>query len=158
MLIKEHSTIHFRVLNTVGTASRIVWQKLSRHIRKASPASSSTVANSISESRIGISIEPSQVRLTPGPVDLYRWKVLPVKRQLFSKNLSDHSIGAYKELYRGVGISFEAISITATQTKTGSEDIVQDVLSLAEVYKHLEFQSLLTNYLASTSQLQCEKR
>jgi hypothetical protein len=114
-------------------------EQLSKHIRKTSSASSSTLANTTSESRIGISIEPSQVRLTPGPGDLYSWKVLPEKKYLFSKNISDHSIGAYKELCGGIGVLFEAIPVTIARTGTGSEDIIQEVFASAEVYKHLEF-------------------
>ena len=39
------------------------------------------------------------------------------------KNISDHSIGAYKELYKGISIAFEAVPINAT-TRTGLEDYV----------------------------------
>jgi hypothetical protein len=31
------------------------------------------------------------------------------KEHLFSKNISDHSVSALKELYRQVGVSFEAV-------------------------------------------------
>jgi hypothetical protein len=67
---------------------------------------------------LGIRVEPSRVRLTPGADDQYIWKILPEKKELFSKifekNLSDHSVGAYKELCQGVGVTFEAVSIAAT--------------------------------------------
>jgi len=68
-------------------------QDLSEHIKDA----------------LGIIIEPSQVRLITTDDDPYGWAVLPEKRHLFSKNLSNHSIGAYKELCECVGISFEAV-------------------------------------------------
>jgi len=62
---------------------------------------------------LGIIIEPLQVCLIPGPDNPYIWKVLLEKEELFLriflKNISDHSIGAYKELYKGVGITFKAI-------------------------------------------------
>ena len=54
-------------------------------------------------------IEPSQVRLKTGPDDVYAWERLSDKEHLFSKNISDHSIGALKELYWEVGLSFEAV-------------------------------------------------
>jgi hypothetical protein len=63
---------------------------------------------------------------------------LPEKKHLFLKNISDHSIGAYKELCKGIGVAFEAIPVNAT-TGTGLEDHVQDVLISAEVCKQLEF-------------------
>jgi hypothetical protein len=47
------------------------------------------------------------VRLITGAEDLYTWTVLPQRRHLFKKHLSKHSIGAYKELCREVGKSFE---------------------------------------------------
>src|SRR5439155_25578914 len=58
---------------------------------------------------LGIPIEPMQVRLITGVDDSYTWKVLPEKKHLFKKHLSKHSIGAYMELWREVGISFEAV-------------------------------------------------
>jgi hypothetical protein len=42
--------------------------------------------------------------------DPYSWKYLPTRGHLFKKSLSKHSIGAYVELCREVGISFEAVA------------------------------------------------
>ncbi|PVH67456.1 hypothetical protein DL98DRAFT_507700 [Cadophora sp. DSE1049] len=78
-------------------------EELSKHIQK----------------KVGILIEPSQVRLVTGADDLYTWKVLPHKKHLFSKNISDHSIGAYKELCEGIDSAFEAVPVaTTTQTRS----------------------------------------
>jgi hypothetical protein len=45
--------------------------------------------------------------------DLYRWKIIPGQEEalskLFSKSISDHSIGAYRQLCEGVDKTFEAI-------------------------------------------------
>ena len=91
-----------------------------------------------SESRTGIEIEPSQVRLIPRPDDPYTWKVLPEKKYLFSKNISDHSISAYKELCGEIGVLFEAVPVAAIQARTGSEGgIAQEVFTLAEVYANV---------------------
>ncbi|KAG1884944.1 hypothetical protein F4604DRAFT_1918615 [Suillus subluteus] len=62
------------------------------------------------ESRLHFAIEPSQVRLAPTAEDGYRWLVLPDAEPLFQKSLSDHSIGAYRKLYHGVGTAFEAVA------------------------------------------------
>ena len=59
--------------------------------------------------KIGISIEPAEVWLITSSDDPYTWQILPEKQHLFKKQLSKHSIGAYRELYRAVGVSFEAI-------------------------------------------------
>ncbi|CAI6342316.1 unnamed protein product [Periconia digitata] len=61
------------------------------------------------QSKLGIVIDPAQVRLLPSPDDPYTWRFLPEKKHLFSKNISDHSISAYKDLSNGVGRTFEAI-------------------------------------------------
>ncbi|KAH8701370.1 hypothetical protein GQ44DRAFT_732936 [Phaeosphaeriaceae sp. PMI808] len=65
-------------------------------------------------------IFPSEVRLSPSPNDPYAWKILPEKRRFFSeiftKNLSQHSINAYKALCEGVGISFEAVYASTYDT------------------------------------------
>ena len=74
--------------------------------------------NNTSEKKVRIVIEPSQVRLVTGADDLYTWKVLPQKKHLFSKNISDHSIGAYKELCEGIDSAFEAVLVT---TKPGRD-------------------------------------
>jgi len=59
--------------------------------------------------KLGISIEPAEVRLITSADDPYTWHILPEKQHLFKKHISKHSIGAYRELCRGVGVSFEAI-------------------------------------------------
>ena len=85
---------------------------------------------------MGIVIEPSQVRLVTGADDLYTWKVLPQKKHLFSKNISDHSIGAYKELCEGIDSAFEAVP---TKTRARSAEYVQETLMSTEVCKHIKF-------------------
>ena len=61
-------------------------------------------------SKLGINIEPEHVRLMPRDRDVYIWASLPEKEHLFNKQLSKHSVGAYVELCRGVGVSFEAVA------------------------------------------------
>lgn len=55
-------------------------------------------------------VEPAEVRLITSADDPYTWRTLPENKYLFEKHLSKHSIGAYRELCREVGISFEAVS------------------------------------------------
>ena len=70
-------------------------------------------------SKLGLSIQPAEVRLITGPDDAYAWQTLPEKRHLFCKQLSKHSIGAYRELCRGVGVWFEAVATTASRANAG---------------------------------------
>jgi len=56
------------------------------------------------------------VRLITNGDDPYTWAALPGKEHLFSKHMSGHSIGAYKELCEGIGVTFEALPVTAEQT------------------------------------------
>lgn len=83
--------------------------QLSHHIGKTNDVSYYIQLTVHKESRLGIVIEPSQVRLIPRGDDPYRWKFLAENTYLFSKNISDHSIGAYKKLCQGVGTAFEAL-------------------------------------------------
>ncbi|PNH35181.1 hypothetical protein VD0002_g6395 [Verticillium dahliae] len=53
--------------------------------------------------RLGIILDPSHVRLQTSREDAYAWQVLPEKQYLSEKNLSNHSIRAYKELCDSVG-------------------------------------------------------
>jgi hypothetical protein len=61
-------------------------------------------------SRLGIVVEPSLVRLIPEDNDRYVWVRQPERELLFTRQLSKHSVGAYMELCREVGISFEAVA------------------------------------------------
>ena len=62
--------------------------------------------------KLGLSIEPEDVRLMTNVDDPYSWQALPEKDHLFKKQLSKHSIGAYRALCREVGVSFEAVLTT----------------------------------------------
>ena len=68
---------------------------------------------------LGISIQPVEVWLITRANDPYTWRILPEKQYLFQKHLSEHSIGAYRALYREVGISFKAI--LAPQSSNATE-------------------------------------
>lgn len=56
----------------------------------------------VTETRLGISVAPSDVRLIPGRQDPYKWSFPSEKRYLFQKHLSKHCIQAYKEICAGV--------------------------------------------------------
>jgi len=64
------------------------------------------------QTTLGITVKPSEVRLNPGPNDPYAWSVLPEKRgifsEIFSRNLSQHSINAYKTLCEGVASALKS--------------------------------------------------
>ena len=89
-------------------------EKLSNHIRKTPNSTQKARILKISpEERLGIPIKPSEVRLHPNAADPYTWKILPEKEQffssVFSKNISEHSIGVYRLLCEGVSVTFEAV-------------------------------------------------
>ena len=64
--------------------------------------------------KLGLSIEPEDVRLITNADDPYAWHALPEKEHLFKKQISKHSISAYRELCREVGRCFEAVPATAS--------------------------------------------
>ncbi len=80
---------------------------------------------------LGILIEPAEVRLITSGDDPYTWQRLPGKEHLFEKHLSKHSIGAYRELCRGVGVSFEAV--LALGSSTGAEKKVRRIPAIFPV-------------------------
>ena len=51
----------------------------------------------------------SDVRLVTTEKDPYSWQYMPEAAHLFAKNLSDHSVNAYKQLCAGAGRTFEAV-------------------------------------------------
>lgn len=65
------------------------------------------------DQKLGIEVHPSDVRTNPKRKDPYSWRVLCGKEeffsQIFSKNLSEHSIGTYRLLIDEVGKTFEAV-------------------------------------------------
>ena len=75
--------------------------------------------------KLGILIELADIRLITSANDPYTWQILAEKEHLFKRNLSKHSIGAYRELCRGVGVSFKAIltpaSSNAAERKVSEE-------------------------------------
>ena len=69
--------------------------------------------NQSAGSRLGIVVDPDDVRLIPTADDGYIWMRQPEREHLFEKQLSKHSYGAYMELCREIGTSFEAIPKSA---------------------------------------------
>lgn len=69
------------------------------------------------------------MRLITNDDDPYVWSALPGKEHLFSKNISDHSIGAYRELCDGIGVSFEALPATTTR-KCSANRLQGEILSI----------------------------
>jgi hypothetical protein len=67
---------------------------------------------------VGILIKLLQVCLIIGTNNPYTWKVLLKKKHLFSKNISDYLINVYKELYKRINVTFEAIPASIV-TKIG---------------------------------------
>jgi hypothetical protein len=74
------------------------------------------------------------VRLKPHSQDGYRWHAADDRKHLFAKQLSKHSIGAYMELCREVGKSFEAVVLS---NLNGEDQYVRfDVRLLAVALAH----------------------
>jgi hypothetical protein len=80
------------------------------------------MAKCTTESSLGMSVSPTDVRLITGPQDPYKWVwktiPLPEKRYLFKKQISKHYIRAYKEIYEEVDKAFVAIPIDASNNDT----------------------------------------
>jgi hypothetical protein len=80
------------------------------------------MAKCTTESSLGMSVSPTDVRLITGPQDPYKWVwktiPLPEKMYLFKKQISKHCIRAYKEIYEGVDKAFVAIPIDASNNDT----------------------------------------
>ena len=113
------------------------------------------VANTLQEDRLGISILPSQVRLITNGDDPYTWEALPEKKHLFSKNISDHSIGAYKELCEGLGVWFEAVPATAKR-KRSMGDPKEETLNLCISEPHVSFSAKIEELQGEVARLRRE--
>jgi hypothetical protein len=121
----------------LSNAERRRWRdkcrsRLSEHVGKNAYFQVRILVDGLSGQTLGIVIEPSKIRLLPRDDDPYCWKWLPETKHLFSKNLSDHSTGAYKKLFKEVGVTFEAAPverITAKSTTTPDTMISLNVSS-----------------------------
>lgn len=101
---------HRRASNLKRTEwNRKCREQLSAHICKISNPFGSVFADMFQDNRLGITIEPSQVRLKTNPEDSYTWERMEKKEHLFSKKISDLSTGVLKELCEGIDKSFAAI-------------------------------------------------
>lgn len=98
--------LHFgQVIQTV----RLTEQSAARNYPSISVRSSYLLDNTnclqgLEVTKLGISVEPAEVRLITSANDPYTWQILAEKKHLFKKSLSKHSIGAYRELRRGVSV------------------------------------------------------
>lgn len=119
-------------------------QKLSEHICNVWISFRSNIEcwNGLEVAKLGILIAPADVRLITSADDPYTWHPLPEKEHLFRKHLSKHSIGAYRELCRGVGVSFEAVPVSVSDA---IESKVIEERRGAKVYVILNSCLIMTN-------------
>lgn len=59
---------------------------------------------------IDVAVDPRDVRLHPRDSDLYTWRYLPERAHLFTKQISKHNAGAYREICRELGNSIEVLA------------------------------------------------
>ncbi|KAH8430081.1 uncharacterized protein LDX57_007751 [Aspergillus melleus] len=59
--------------------------------------------------RLGLRIDPNEVRLQPAPQDGYVWSVTDSKAHLLETPLSNGTVGLYEEICRELGHSLEAV-------------------------------------------------
>ncbi|KAF3351585.1 Polygalacturonase [Verticillium dahliae VDG2] len=111
------------------------------------------------EARLGIILDPSQVRLQTSREDAYDWQVLPEKQHLFEKNLSNHSIRVYKELCDSVGVSFEAVPKATAPAYSGQQTFSSapsEPLSFASRINELQVQNAYMSQQLQLLKLQLE--
>ncbi|KAK1838832.1 hypothetical protein CCHR01_18544 [Colletotrichum chrysophilum] len=129
------------------------------------------LAEHIVEDRVGLTLDPSQVRLHPSTDDGYCWKVLnDAHNYLFDKkkNLSDQSIGIYKDLYNLCGEVFEAVprEQVSAVSETTFPQIPAKATSFTARIRELEVQndylsqqtSLIKSQLDSEVRLRLEQK
>jgi hypothetical protein len=65
------------------------------------------------------------MRLQTNPDDLYTWTGLEGKEHLFAKSIRDHPVSVLRELYNGIGKSFEAIAKALRQGFKSFKEIMR---------------------------------
>jgi hypothetical protein len=100
--------------------------------------------------RLGIVVESAKIRLMPDIGDKYIWAAMPEKKHLFTKQLNKYSIGAYMELCRGVGVSFEAV----TQLKSDTGIMIEETAKVKQsCFKPNSAFNILINFQISRNQM-----
>ncbi len=131
-------------------------EQLSAHICKIHQPFQSSLANVIKDSKLGIMIDSSQVRLKTHLDDTYTWERMEEKEHLFLKNISDHSTGALKELCEGIGKSFAAIG-NRYKREFQAGSVAEVVCALIfrgwDIYL---IQDVVSTLLAARNQLHCK--
>jgi DNA anti-recombination protein RmuC len=105
------------------------------------------------------------VRFITSADDPYTWKVLPEKEHLFKKQLSKHSTREYMELWREVGVSFEAVLASKSNEclqresqQPGQESVESKVSFTARIEELEADKAKLTNELNQWKhQAECAK-
>ncbi|KAK5308901.1 hypothetical protein LTR70_010751 [Exophiala xenobiotica] len=71
--------------------------------------SSFTAHCSGTEQQLGLDVDPAEVRLVPGPADPYAWQYGPEQEHLFRKQLSKHTVSAYRQICQHLGHAIQAV-------------------------------------------------
>lgn len=100
-----------------GNLQRTEWRQkyrqiLSDHLSKTCSMVRDLASHRLtcSDTELGLVVELAHVHLRPNAKDKHTWAALLSTEHLFAKQLSKHSIGAFMELCREVGESFEAVA------------------------------------------------
>lgn len=91
------------------------------------------------------------MRLITAASDPYRWKYNPDRQHLFTKQISKHNAGAYREISRELGKSIEVVSQSTASPATLHDGEQQSLLErincleeqhkdLADLKRHDEFE------------------
>ena len=91
----------------------------SRSVRRGAVGEGQGFTDNPKEDRLGLFVEPSQVRLVPGPNDPYGWRYPPRIRKLFKRNMSDQTVGEYKAFCREVEV------VTSTGLVDGKQGVMR---------------------------------
>lgn len=75
--------------------------------------------------RLGVKVEPQDVRLQPSEDSCYAWSVMPGKEYLLDTNLGRGCTGLYQEIQQHLGSTIEAV--TPQQGHVEISDITLDV-------------------------------
>lgn len=148
-------------------------QKLAEHISEYYAISIEEARSlQVIDGKLDLEVKPEDVRLLTSSEDAYYWSALPNSQHLFHKQLSKHSLRAYQEIYKNVGLTFEAVSRSVPFTKlehgqceaVGSEraDICDNMV--AETFTHRietmaqEIITLKTQYSEATERAAARKK
>ena len=97
----------------------------------------STLLTLSQDKRLGLIVEPIEVRMHPRASDGYKWSILPQSQYLFRQNLSKLTTRTYQQIIQCIGTSVEVVRNDSSSSEEAvNNDTCNNPSSDSGVYRY----------------------